>query len=313
MARAFQGFTIAKNLAESTLDNDVLSNLAGQPIGNDITLLFNNTRNTSVISVASENISGASITFTDPNVLSVFSNKTRVTVGTSIYYVKNSNGVNVFQLSSKSDLTDTVSSPPVGLYIRSDEVTAENLSNYSAVRREVSGKNSQTGADTFFTEGVSVLLGGDTPKTLLGIIDSNIDAYRFRTSKTLSTISDFTGSKPLLAAGTVIIKDPDNINVGGFSNSTPGLFIYDKVSSSVIRAFSSNQNPWEGLTEYLECKSTEITVNNLVLENTTAGISLQLKDPTIKSTSTATAVRANYTHKLPIKINGELFYLCLKL
>lgn len=313
MANTFQGFAIAKNLSESTLDEDVISNLAGSPVGNDIKLFFNNTKNTSTLTVTPAEITGSTITFNDPNLFSVFSNKTKVSVLSATYYVKNSDGLTTFQLSTSPTLSDTVASPPTGLYVRSDEVTQDNLSNYSAVRREAGGSSTQTQNNEFFSEGVSVLFSSLTPRELLEQVDANIDAYRFRVAKTLSKTTNFLGLKSLRSTGVVIIKDPDDVNSGGFNDNSPGLFIYDKTSNSAIRAFSSNQNPWEGLASYIQTVSTDITVGRLVLDNTTGGIVFELKDPAIKSTVTSAVVRTTFTHKLPITINGELYNLCLRL
>ena len=313
MANTFQGFAIANNLSESKLDEDAISNLAGSPVGNDIKLFFNNTKNISTLEVTSAEITGPTITFNDPNLFSVFSNKTKISVLSSTYYVKNSDGLTTFQLSTNPNLIDTVTSPPTGRYVRSDEVTQKNLSNYSATRREAGGTSSQTGNNEFFSESVSVLLNYLTPKGLLEQVDANIDAYRFRVSKTLSKTTNFLGSKPLRSTGVVIIKDPDNVNSGGFNDNSPGLFIYDKISNSAIRAFSSNQNPWEGLTSYIQTVSSDITVGRLIVDNTTGGILFELKDPAIKSTVTSSVVRTTFTHKLPITINGELYNICLRL
>ena len=307
MANIFQGFTIANNLSESKLDEDIISNLAGTPVGNDIKLFFNNTKNVSTLVVTSAEITGSTITFNDQNLLSVFSNKTKISVLSSIYYVKNSNGLTTFQLSTNPNLSDTVVSPPTGLYVRSDEVTRENLSNYSAVRRAVTNGTSDS------TQSVSVLLNDLTPKGLLEQIETNIDAYRFRVSKTLSKTVNFLSSKSINSTGVVIIKDPDNVNSGGFNDSSPGLFIYDKISNSAIRAFSSNQNPWEGLTSYIQTVSSDITIGRLIVDNTTGGILFELKDSSIKSTVPSAVVLTTFTHKLPITINGELYNICLRL
>jgi len=314
MATTFQGFALAKNLQEVSLDEDVISNLAGSPVGNDIKLFFNNTKNTSTLTITLENIVGSTIIFNDPTVFAVFTNKTKISVVTDVYYVKNSNGINTFQLSTKEDLSDTVLIPPTGIYVRPDEVTQDNFSNYSAVRREVSDRLDREDNNDFFLENISVLLdGGVSPRSSLEIIDTTLDAYQFRSSRTLNKVSNFLGSKFLQSSGVVFIKDPDDINSQGFSSDTPGLFIYDKTSNSAIRAFNSNQNPWEGLTEYLQTTSTDITVGRLVLDNTTGGILFELKDPTIKTIVPAAVTRTTFTHKLPVSVNGEIYYLCLKL
>lgn len=399
MALSLQGFAVAKNLSESVLDEQVLSILAGAPIGTDIQLLFNNTKNTSTLTVTGANISGSTITF--PNAYAVFTNKTQLTINGDTYYVKNSNGLTQFQLSTLADLSNTVTSPPTGTYIRSDEVTQDNLSNYSAVRREAgptytSNDNQLGGPNT--NQDYTVDIYNITPKNLLASIDANIDAYNFKVGGSLSKTSNFSGSKSLVSTGLVIIKDPDNINnTLGFSNTSPGLFIYDKQSSSVIRAFSSNQNPWEAVTVsstlaivnyistgtttitgtllstagyavgntititgavgteqaklngtwtiasvpttttftfvvssapaaatysssigtttigvgYLQTTSSDITVGKLVLANSVTGVSIQLKNSTIKTAVSATNTKATFNYKLPVTINNEIYYLCL--
>lgn len=315
MALSLQGFAIAKNLSESILDEQVLSILAGAPIGTDIQLLFNNTKNTSTMTVLSTDISGSTIIF--PDAYAVFTNGTPLTINNTAYYVKNSNGLTQFQLSTLADLSTTVASPPVGVYTRSDEVTQDNLSNYSSVRREAgptytSNDNSITGPGD--NAGYTVNIYSQAPQAVLAAIDTNTDAYNFKVLNSLNKISDFTGAKSLVSTGSVIIKDPDNINnTLGFSNTSPGLFIYDKQSSSVIRAFSSNQNPWEAVTNYLQTTSNDITVGKLVLVNTSTGVNIQLKNSTMKTTVTVANVKSTFTHKLPVTVNGETYFLCLKL
>jgi hypothetical protein len=315
MALSLQGFAIAKNLSESILDEQVLSVLAGTPIGTDIQLLFNNTKNTSTITVTSTDISGSTILF--PDAYAVFTNGTLLTINDSKYYVKNSNGITQFQLSTLADLSTTVAVPPVGVYTRSDEVTQDNLSNYSAVRREAgptytSNDNSIGGLadETSYT----VSIYSQSPQAVLAAIDTNVDAYNFKVLNSLNKSADFVGSKSLVSTGSVIIRDPDNINnTLGFSNTSPGLFIYDKQSSSIIRAFSSNQNPWEAITSYLQTTSSNITTGKLSLVNTTTGVNIQLKNSTMKSSVTAANVKSTFTHKLPVTVNGETYFLCLKL
>ena len=313
MAIAFQGFAIEENLSEAKNDRAILNNLGGAPLGDDISLLFNNTRNTSSIVVTELNIQGSTIKI--PDSLAVFSNKNKVTVGTSTYYVRNSNGVDEFSLSTLSTLDDLVFEPPAGTYIRSDEITFENITNFSIVRRnpDVNRVDADTELGFLNTSSSNALLSSEDAKTILESTEANVDFYKYRLGASLKSDQNFLGNRVLTSTGSVIIKDPNNINSGGLSNSGPGLFIYNPDTGSGIRAFSSNSNPWTEVGVNLEADTTKVTIKNLnvdfdqitLLSKGSAVLAEDVTSSPINST--------NFTHKLPVKINGEIYYLCLKL
>lgn len=313
MALSSQGFTIKNNLAEAFFDRTIFNNLAGSPQGSDISLLFNNMRNTSVLTVTNQHIVGNSVVI--PNAFAVYSNRTQIKVSTSTYYVKNSNGINTFQLSSSPDLVDTVT-PVAGNYIRSDAITFENISNFSSQRTPAAG-GAEAGLENInISRETSIYdIFDKNLKTLLTEAESNLVFYNFRTLKSLNKKSNFLGNKLLKANGTFIVKDPDGvIQSQGLVNTAPGLFIYNAETNSGIRAFSSTSNPWEESVSYLETTALQITAGKLTISNP-SGLVIQKKGSGTLKENVSPAQPVNnttFTHKVPVTINGELYYLCLK-
>lgn len=301
---AYQGFSLKNNLSESTLDRNILNNLGTSPIADDLSLLFNNKRNTSEIVVTQENIIGDKVKFS--NSVSVYSTRTKITVNNSIFYIKDSNGVDQFRLSTVSTLNDTVANPPIGKYVRVDEITFENFINFSLKRK--SENNLNTSEDE--TEN---LLRSVSPIKYLQDTETNIDSYKFKQLNSLSKKNDFTSSKTMSFDGLTIVNDIDNLNAGGYSNVSPGLFIYDPISQSKIRAFSNNENPWaiSGDNTALETTSTNVTIGILTINNSN-GIVITLKNSTMKTSNSNASVLQTFTHKIPIKVNGEVYFLFLK-
>ena len=81
---------------------------------------------------------------------------------------------------------------------------------------------------------------------------------------------------------------------------SPGLFIGN------IRVFSSDNNPWSEESAALKTSSTAISVNELFFYD-------QVQITGINTTSSSTPIDpATFTHKLPIKVDGEIYYLLLK-
>lgn len=400
MAVAFQGFEISKNLRESELDRSNLNNLAGAPAADDISLFVNNNRNTSTITVTNSNIidtngDGINDTVYISSSIAVFTDYTPVTVNNNIYYVKNSNNVDSFQLSSTAKLEDTVI-PVAGEYIRNDAVTLQNLSNISRFRRLSEVNRVDTDRQLgFLSYTESAFLGDSTPKELLERIEADLDFYKFKSIKSVSKLRDFNGKKVMYAAGYVSIEDPDNINDTGFTNSSPGLFIYNALTDSGVRAFSSNENPWLDVTlpismtnitggsgytngtynsitltpvtgtvtenpvanitvsggavtavsitnygsgysayttftassssigggsgfsvpvgTYLQTTANKVTIGTLNVNNGDNGLVISEKNALIKSSVTLQDITTTvFTHKTPVTINGQVYYLCLK-
>ena len=84
-----------------------------------------------------------------------------------------------------------------------------------------------------------------------------------------------------------------------YNAKSPGVYIGE------TRAFSSDNNPWSEDTSALLTESTEVSIgelnfaDNIIIEGITA-------------TSATSVLATTFTHKLPVIINGETYYLLLR-
>lgn len=325
---AYQGFAVKNNLLEASADRQIINNLGGTPLGDDITLLYNNKRNTSTLVVDPTNINGSIISFPITINISpaVFTNKTKVIFNNSeTFYVKESNGINEFKLSTLSDLSDTVENPQPGTYTRSDEITLENISNFSAIRRSTDLNAVQTETLTGYLNRSANVLGSSTSIDLLQSIESNLDFYKFKRSNAIIKIGNFLSDNITDIKGYVKIEDSSNVNSSALDDTGPGIFIYNPNTGTGRRAFSSNENPWIETTgqaiNYLETFTNKIDVgtlrfsnfdsltgyselNNIVIISKNSILTTDVPESTIVSS-------VNFTHKVPITVNGETYFLCL--
>lgn len=317
MAGAYQGFEIKRNLEENTIDRNALNNLGTSPIADDIVLFKNNRRNISSLVVTNNNINSVSDTIFFDNRDIVFTSGTKVILNdTNVYYVKNSNAENEFQLSVNSNLSDTVelSNSFSGTYFRSDEVTFENITNYRKKRRAVlTGSTS----DIF-------VAGFNSPSVFETQVNNNIIAIEdkltnFKSIKIDSILTDvsFTTDINFNKEGHTLITDPDNINnLNLTANSGPGLFIYNYATNTVIRAFSDSQNVWKknDANTYLETTAKKITIGTLTVQSNSivldqkSGSSSNL---VIQASTPSNITTSVFRHKLKILVNGEEYFLCL--
>jgi hypothetical protein len=311
MAIAYQGFAIEENLSEAVNDRAILNNLGGSPIGDDISLLFNNTRNFSQLVVTVDNVQNGRIIFN--GAAAVFSNKNEVQVNSETYYIKDSNGIDRFALSTNENLSDTVAQPPVGTYTRSDEITADNVLNFSRIKRStnVNAVEGDTGGSQ-----TGVNLSNDFTsqpiKTQIETIESNVDRFNFKSSQSIAINKDFLSSRTLESTGATIIRDLDGANNVGLSNTSPGLFIYNPNTGSGIRAFSSSDNPWSLSGSDLIVSTSDINIKTLNFKTT--NIVLNSKNSAVLAADvSSTAVSTAFTHKVPVTVNGETYFLCLTL
>ena len=319
MTVAFQGFSIENNLLEAESDRTILNNLSGSPVGDDLSLLFNNNRNTSTLTITGSNIIDDTIII--PNAQAVFSNKTVVTVDTgdstvnnTIYYVKNSNGQDSFKLSTSPDLSIPVANPPTGVYTRSDAVTFANINNFSVIRRNPDVNRVDT--DTQLGDLRSsreIFLGSLTIRQSLESLERKLDLYNFKKSKSLKINSDFFSSNRIESTGVNIITDLGDINSGGLTDQSPGLFIYNAATNSGIRAFSGSDNPWSINLTNLIVDTSSISIKALIFNVSNLELVSKILPTTLVESVSSQSVSSNFTHTVPVTINGETYYLCLKL
>ena len=316
MAKQNQGFRKNLNLEEVINDTVAINNLAGAGIADDLRIIQNNLRNISTLSC--NTVTNGFFSF--PNNEFVFTNDDIVKVNPSVaiggttlftdteYFICNSNGETQFKLSSTPSrlgintiIPSNVSSTGITInFLRKDEVTQGNIINF--IKPEIQdGGGGGGGAG----------LGGDGDFDYLegrGINDSfdrvfNIsETSKFFIGQKYRSDQDRTTNNNLNYEGTISISDPVSLNVNsaGLSNSkSPGVYIGE------TRAFSSDNNPWSEVSPALTTDSIEVSVAELNFAN---NITIEGIAP-----NSATSVLAtSFTHKLPVVINGETYYLLLR-
>jgi hypothetical protein len=303
MAKQNQGFRQDLNLQENTNNAVALNNIGGAGIADDIRILQNNLRNISTVSY--NNLSNGFFYFGSSNQF-VFTNDDIVGVSTTItidggntlnygvnYYICNSDAKTQFKLSTTSSsvgvntISITTVSPTNFYFIRKNPVYQTNLINFTKPIIQ----------DTNF----SFFAGGKINDTF-NIVQSNNDIANFFIGKKYQANKDTSTTTDILRyEGAVVINDPVKLNsdTTGLSNSkSPGIFIGN------TRAFSSDNNPWTQVGTALSTLSYSVSVGELYFGNDIyiSGI----------STETATSIPVtSFTHKIPVAINGETYYLLL--
>lgn len=297
-----QGFEINKSLSEASADRIILDNLGGTPIGSDLGLLFNNLRNTSTVTVTADDITGSQI---NSDSGAVFSNGTEIRLNESTYYVKNSNGSTTFELSFDSDLSSTVTYPFPGEYTRSDKILFENITNYSKTRRSTSLSQ---------VEGANTAIGVSSPTSLLAAAEQSVDFFKYRQDTAITINKSFTGNAVLSVGGSIIINDDAEVNAQSIEPTGPGLFIYNRSTGSTTRAFSGSENSWELSSDGQNLQVDSSNISMGVLKFTTPDVRINsVVTPIVSPILSEEISNAIFTHTAPIIINGETYYLCLKI
>ena len=253
-------------------------------------------------SASGGDVSGATFTF-KPKSEFVFTNddivgvSTNVSVGSTTlvpdteYFICNSNGETQFKLSSTVSTSgiNTISitnvSPSSFNFIRKDYVLLENVINLIEPEK----------LDEDFA-----FLSDSVNDTFTSIQDSNEIAEFFITKK-YKTNEDLTTTDELKFEGSINIEDPAglNSNLTGLADAnSPGVFI------GTTRAFSSDNNPWTQVGTALSTSSSEVSLAELLFYDglNISGIST-ISDTVVAATA--------FTHKIPIIVNGETYYLLL--
>ena len=305
MAKQNQGYRKDLNLDETTVDIQALNNLAGAGIAGDIRIIQNNLRNTSTLAYSSN--SNGFFVFPE-SVEAIFTNDDVVSVGTTgsigsttlqpsiDYYICNSNGETEFKISTTSSTSDvgvstiTISGTPSPVafdIIRKNPVNKENLRNYIAPEvQDAVGEFSWPGD-----------INGDLDTTA-----ANIDTAKYFIDKKYRNLNDTTTDREVKYEGTVTSADPANLNTGlsGLADAkSPGVFIGD------TRAFSSNDQPWTETGSSLQTSSSEVSVGDLTFLG-------DVKIEGITPVNHAAPVDvADWTHKMPVTIDGVTYYILL--
>lgn len=323
------GFSIDKNLRESTTpesDRSILNNLGGGAIANDLLVFYNNLRNVSILTVDVADISGNTIT--KENAEFVYTNGTPITVNSSTYYIKDSDGRTSFKLSTLPDLSTTVSSPPIGNYIRSDAVLFEDVTGLAIDRErtidDISSSKIFEDLSEFTDEqryklytSIIEMINAAEPvfpnniSEYLDEIDSAMDIYELRRSRSILRNEDFTTSFDSVFNGTIHIIDSGHLNDATLNpSSNPGIFIINPKTGVFARTFSSNENVWEENNANLVTEATALTIGELAFTGPN-GIDLLSKETAVIVENVSPSANLEFTHYVDISINGEDYSLCM--
>ncbi len=299
--RQNQGFLRDFNLQETENAFVAINVLGGSGIADDLLIIRNNLRNISTISYNS--LSDGFFFFGENNDF-VFTNDDIVTVSTNVnvgtltlvagqdYYVCNSDAQTKFKLSNTpsnvglSTINVTIVSPTNFSFVRKDPVYLENIVNY--IQPEVSDPN-------FGYRSSNINFTSDAIQEIIDSVSNDI-------KKKYKKVGDTIVSKDVIIDGVVTVSDPtsyNNTSANLATNISPGLFI------GTTRAFSSDDSPWQKVGTALSTSSSSVTVGELYFDNaiTITGI----------STESGTNVNVTtFTHKIPVTINGEIYFILLR-
>ena len=314
MAKQNQGFRKDLNLEEVVNDTVAINNLAGAGIANDLRVIQNNLRNISTISC--NTVTNGFFSF--PNNEFVFTNDDVVKVNPTVtiggitltenteYFICNSNGETQFKLSSKPStlgintiIPSNVSATGITInFFRNDSVTQSNIINF--IKPEI--QDGGTGVGGAGGGDFDYLINGGGVNNTFDTVSGRNETSEFFIGQKYRADEDRTTTKNLNYEGAISISDPVSLNVDstGLSNSkSPGVYIGE------TRAFSSDNNPWSEVSSALLTDSTEVSVAELNFAN---NITIEGITPT----SATSVLATTFTHKLPVVINGETYYLLLR-
>lgn len=316
MSSSLRGFSKNNNLIENKNDRlsiaNLVSNLDG--ISDDIDLFANNLNNESRLLILVAEVANNKITL-DNNTLekirlrsSVFTNGDQVElydlednkINSVPLYIKNSNGLDTFSLSTDASLEATYQFTPTSDFyvVRKNSVFVENL-NFLGLSTDFFNNNNVLTTQTL-TEPVN-----DISESVLSINELLGTAKFLKKNKIESNQNSITEE---------VLSTEGNIVISGTvvdSLSPPGVYVIDSNSSvdniSKLRSYSSNINPWSDNGSALETNASSINVGKLLLKN---GMLIDFNNPGSVQTISGN-VDDDFTHKTKILINGVVYYLCL--
>jgi hypothetical protein len=270
--------------------------------GTSISFLKNNCLSTAVGTVDGSTQavikSGTNFVYTNDDIVNV---STTVSVGSTTlstgtdYFICNSDSLSKFKLSftnstSTSGInTINITAVPAQFdFIRKEPVFKTNIENF--IKPEIQDDEQ---------------FGGYLNSTINSVMESTQaageNAEYFITKKYKGT-ENTTVDTDVKFEGTVNLFDPIgfNANSGDLLNTkSPGIFIGN------TRAFSADNNPWVVDGTDLSTDSFEVSIGELEFLN---GIEIE----GISQVSATTVAATEFTHKIPVTINGETYYLLMK-
>jgi hypothetical protein len=313
-----QGFVANANLIESNTggsDTNILNNLGGlggAAVKDDILLFDGNSKFISFLIATDYTVTANVITVNGSTSEGkvAFSDGTKISHNGGAYdlTVVNSNGIDKFQLKNSSNVLFT----PTGIIRRSDAITGTNLANLS-VKRLITDVGGNTGVSG--SQGSSDLFNSGTIPAQTDYIAGNIALYYYKKGRVPLTQEATVFNTKAIFGGPLRISNDANLDTT--LNSSPGLFIVDtgNLSTDPIRAFTDTSNPWTVVGSNLVTTESNAQASTLKLTNT-SGVAPVSAGTRIQTTADIIGTEqigiADYTHKMPVVVNGQQFYLLLK-
>ena len=261
--------------------------------------LFTGTGEVDGLLTQAEIKSGTNFVYTNDDIVSpsidVSVGSTTLSAGTE-YFICGSDAETKFQLSftpssnpAGINTIDLTATPPQFDFIRKEPVIKTNLTNFQSPEVQDS--------DEF-----GAYLNDSINNTLDQTQSNGENANYFITKKYKGT-EDTTVDTDVKFEGTVNLFDPVgfNANTSDLTDpKSPGIFIGN------TRAFSADNNPWFTSAQHLETNSFEVSIGELEFLGGAIDIN---GDPALAS---ASVEATTFTHKIPVTINGETYYLLMK-
>ena len=144
---------------------------------------------------------------------------------------------------------------------------------------------------------------------------ANNETAEYVITKKYKGVEDTVTNKDIKSEGSFMVSDPKpyNLNQTAVNANLNGVFIGE------TRAFSTDNNPWTengtaGVsTASVLTLSEEVTIGEIDFKGTGSSGTETIEIDGITVTDvTAAGVSADFTHKMPVIINGETYYLLLK-
>lgn len=230
------------------------------------------------------------------------------------YYIVYSNSLNEFKISDSYvekgintyiNITDSIETDLI--FFRTNEVTQQNL--LYLIPPEIQ--------DEEFSYNQS---GGGTIDERFEVLESNIDSSTFLRTIKYRTDADNSFKQEIKYEGHLRVFDPDDFNTttSNLYDQKSGIYILNPSSDlsdiQKLRAFSSNANPWiddnpGGSTGNLTTQATEMNIGDLKLGTSSSTATLSGLQNVNAATNNDETV---FTHKLPVKVNGETYFFLLR-
>jgi len=311
------GFAQSNNLIENKLDRQAMQNLFPNlgGISDDIALLSNNLRNESIIEVKNTEI------FESDNFIKITNTVLEFPTRSNVF--SNRDVVDVFYNNTKQNSVQLkiINSNSVDQFsLSQDGINALDLTPYKNLGGNIEiRRNDSVFLSNFLFTGISDLdyvsinfLSLDSfitsenvldPPGELALMFSELDfttrnrKIKFRQDGSLTLDVKLEGQGSFISKGDV-----------SNNGDIPGLYITDATSPAdsivAIRAFSNDNNPWTVDGPDLVTEASTVTIGNLVFDT-------KIEINGLNVNSEFGPISEKFTHKLPITIDGQTFFICL--